>query len=190
MDKAERNRVTVLLAVLVALLLVWVALRHRSGAQAGGASGAAEVSYTARTVPVLDLAALTPLPKTSSRFERNPFTFGRPPTPTPNLTPRPTLPPRPTRTPRPTPTPYRIHTSDGRTLGPPPSFTAVYIGYFGPSELPVAVFRKGKRVEVAPKGGILDDVFIIRKVGYDSVEIGYVGYPEEVTKRVPLETKK
>ncbi len=181
---------TVLLAILAVVVLVWVIVQHRSNASAHGAGAGGNVTYTARTIPALDLAALTPLPETSAHFERNPFTFGPRPTPTPNLTPRPTLPPRPTRRPRPTPTPYRIHTKDGRTLGPPPRFTAAYIGYFGPSDRPIAVFRERNQIEIAPQGGILNDVFVIRKVGYDSVEIGYVGYPKEVTKRVPLATKK
>ncbi len=190
MDKAERNRLTVLLVILAAVLLIWVIVQHRSGTGAHGAGSAGEVAYAAGTVPALDLAALTPLPETSAKFQRNPFTFGRPPTPTPNLTPRPTLPPRPTRRPWPTPTPYVVHTKDGRTLGPPPRFTAQYIGYFGPSNLPIAVFKEKNQIEIAPQGGVLNDVFLIRKVGYDSVEIGYVGYPEEVTKRVPLAAKK
>lgn len=187
MSGTERNRLFLLLGVLGILVIVLVVQRYRSQQQSRGAGKLAEVDFAPQTVPALDLAKLTPAPMNADAGERNPFVFGRRPTPTPNLTPRPTLPPRPTRRPHPTPTPYVIHTGDGRTLPPPPPFTGKYIGYFGPPSLPVAVFREGKEVRIAPDGGVLDNVFIIRKVGYESVKIGYVGYPEEVTTRVPLE---
>ncbi len=187
MTKAERTRVTWMLAVLAVLVLVLVVQRQRARTGGGGPGEMAEVSFRHRPVPKLDLAALTPVPVGKVKGGRNPFIFGRRPTPTPNLTPRPTLPPRPTRPPRPTPTPWVVHTADGKTLPPPPRFPDTYIGFFGPAEKLVAVFRRGKDVEVAPIGGTIGEKFIVRKIGFDSVTIGYVGYPEEVTTRVPLE---
>jgi len=188
MTAAERKRLTVLLSLLgVALLvLVYRALPH-GGAAGSSASGKA-LEFTLQRVPVLSMEVLTPEPTPTGGIGRNPFAFGPKPTPTP-APPRPTLPPRPTRPPQPTPTPRLIHTADGKTLPPPPPFRGTFIGYFGPPERMVAVFRDGKKLKVQVEGGVLDEKFIIRHVDFQSVEIGFVGYPEEVTTRVPLEKK-
>lgn len=39
---------------------------------------------------------------------------------------------------------------------------------------------------MAAPGHVFDNRFILREVGFESVVIGFVGYPEEVTTRVPL----
>ena len=120
---------------------------------------------------------------------RNPFTFGAPPTPTRNLTPAPTRPPPPpTRTPAPTRTP-KIYPGQP---GPPPPFEREYIGNFGPGYLKVAAFRREGAepeiivIDVGVEGEILDDVFIIRRIDYESVLIGFVGYDSSEDTRVPL----
>ena len=188
MTAAERKRLMILLGVLAAALIVLAVRYIPHGGSTGSAISEKELQFTAHPVPVLSMAVLTPAPSPSSGIGRNPFAYGPKPTPTP-APPRPTQPPRPTRPPRPTPTPRLIHTGDGRTLPPPPPFRDTFIGYFGPPDRMVAVFRNGKKVKVQVEGGVLDDKFIIRHVGFQSVEIGYVGYPKEVTTRVPLESK-
>ncbi len=68
-----------------------------------------------------------------------------------------------------------------------------YIGHFGPKQRRVAVFRKdgvgGSEIAVALEGGVVEDVFIVRELGLESVVIGYVGFPETEKKRVPLAEK-
>lgn len=117
---------------------------------------------------------------------RNIFTFGPPPTPTPDLrptpTPAPTLPPRP----RPTPTPAGVLLPDGSRLPPPPRFGLAYLGWLGPDRLPVGVFRDGSEVLAVPRGEVIKDVFILRDVGPGDVTIGFVGYPESISAKVPL----
>ena len=54
----------------------------------------------------------------------------------------------------------------------------------------MAVFRKGKTLNVAVAGDVLEDTYVLQSVGLESVTIGFVGYPEEVTTRVPLAQKK
>jgi hypothetical protein len=71
-------------------------------------------------------------------------------------------------------------------LPPPPPFDRSYLGHFGPGRSPVAVFRNGEKLEVAIEGEVLDEVFILREIGLESVLIGFVGYPEKETTRVPL----
>lgn len=183
------NRQYALLAVLVvvAVAIGFYQLRQ-SGAGGPGAAAAGGVEFTPHQVPQLLAWKFTPGPERTSDGIRNPFVYGSPPTPTPNLTPRPTLPPRPTLVPRPTPTPNTIHVG-GRELPPPPPFDRDYIGYFGPKHRFVAVFRKGKNVGVAVAGDVIADTYVLRKVGLESVTIGFVGYPEEVTTRVPLAKK-
>lgn len=188
MGKTERSRYLLLVVLIAVLVAVVVWQVRKSKALGGGGKGSEGVAYTPHEVPVLAIASLTPAPRRRDGTANNPFVFRTAPTPTPNLTPRPTVRPRPTMPVRrlPTPTPRMIKGPHGM-LPPPPHFDRTYIGYFGPKEQPVAVFRKGNEVEVAITGGVLDDTFIVRDVGYDDVEIGYVGYPEEVTTRVPLE---
>ncbi len=186
MTPAERKRLTVLLALLGVALAVMV-VRYLPRGSAGASSALeGELEFTLQRVPVLAMDVLTPVPEPTAGVGRNPFAFGPKPTPTP-APPRPTRPPLPTRPPRPTPTPRMIRTGDGRSLPPPPPFRDAFIGYLGPPGHMVAVFRDGKTIKVQEEGGVLDDTFIIRHVGFQSVEIGYVGYPEEVTTRVPLE---
>ncbi len=186
MTPAERKRLTLLFGVLVVVLIVLVIRYLPHGAEAGSSASEGDVQFTVHRVPVLAMEVLTPVPEPTGGIGRNPFAFGPKPTPTP-APPRPTRPPLPTRPPRPTPTPRLIRTRDGRSLPPPPPFRDTFIGYFGPANRMVAVFRKGEKVRVQVEGGVLDEKFIVRHVGYQSVEIGYVGYPEEVTTRVPLE---
>jgi len=188
MSPAERKRLMVLIGILGVVLVFFVIRSMSRGGPANSSTSEGDVQFTARRVPVLDMAVLTPLPRPTGGIGRNPFAFGPKPTPTP-APPRPTRPPLPTRPPRPTPTPRLIHTADGLALPPPPPFRDTFIGYFGPANHLVAVFRNGKRIRVQAEGGVIDDTFIVRHVGYQSVEIGYVGYPEEVTTRVPLEKK-
>lgn len=117
---------------------------------------------------------------------RSLFTYGPPPTPTPDLrptpTPPPTLPPRPTVV----STPPGITLPDGKRLPLPPAFSMTYLGWLGPDRLPIAVFREADEVVVFARGDTIRDRFILREVGPSSVTVGFVGYPESVTKKVPL----
>jgi hypothetical protein len=179
----SQARLLGLLAVLlvVASLAIFPKLGQR--ALSGDTVNTSTLDYTPRAIPQLALKTPGSGSEAVDAFERNPFTFGAPPTPTRNLTPpptrhvaiRPTPAPTPTWDPsRPTPTP------------PPPRFTRTYLGYFGPARLRVAAFRQDGRIEVATTGDILDDVFIIREIGLETVEIGFVGYPEKEVTRVPI----
>jgi hypothetical protein len=56
------------------------------------------------------------------------------------------------------------------------------------------VLRRQEEIEIAPHGSVLEnakgkDTFIVRGVEYDSVIIGFVGYPEKEIERVPLAEK-
>jgi len=188
---AVEKRQAVLLGILV-LLGIWAAFRWLGPHSLAGVNQSEEI-------PVFSLHGLPELVQvmpeedhaaSESSDVRNPFVFGPPPTPTPNLTPRPTLPPRPTRRPpppRPTPTP----TPKGWRK--PPNFDMEYIGFFGPEDRQVAVFRKkedtGALIDVAPVGGVIEEKFILRSIELESIVIGFVGFPEKEKTRVPLATQ-
>ena len=97
--------------------------------------------------------------------------------------------------PRPTPTPRTALGADGQVMPPPPPFNREYLGHFGPIPFQVAAFRSGgdqpgdSEIEVAVVGGVLDDIFIVREIGLESVVIGFVGYDPSEDTRVPLSDK-
>jgi hypothetical protein len=188
--KAERTRLAVLLTILAVLAAAMIVATLRRGRLSGGSAAGGQIDYEPHNLPQLEVAMLEDGGGAVGDGNRNPFTFGAPPTPTPR-------PPTPTRpavqtTPRPTPTPRVARGADGEILPPPPPFDREYLGYFGPLRLQVAAFRKpGKEpdtseVEVATAGDVLDEVFIIREIGLESVVVGFVGYDRSEDTRVPL----
>lgn len=189
----KRRRQNILLAALAATVLVYAVIFLRSAGMTSGASGIESLDYTARNLPLLAMDRLGSDVGAEADSEGNPFAFRPPPTPTPNLTPPPTAAPRPTLPPRPTPTPRIALGLDGQPKPPPPPFDREYIGYLGPKPVPVAAFRKGgadsAEIEVAAVGEVLDDVFIVRAVGLESVTIGFVGYDVSEDTSVPLSDK-
>ena len=61
-----------------------------------------------------------------------------------------------------------------------------YLGWLGPDRLPVAVFKHGQEVLAVAEGDTLKGSFVIRHIGAIEVTIGFVGYPADVTTRIPL----
>jgi hypothetical protein len=68
----------------------------------------------------------------------------------------------------------------------PPEFTMEYLGNFGPPGKKIAVFSTGKRTVNAQEGQVLDKEFIVARIGYESVDIKYVKFPEVQPKRIGL----
>jgi len=182
-SRTDPRRLVALVVLLVALAIVAM-VRLRPALTAGGAPTTDVSRVSNYRVPVVqEPAAGSAGAETSAR--RNLFAFGPPPTPTPDrrptATPAPTLPPRP----MPTPTPPGIMTSRGR-MPDPPNFTATFLGWLGPQRMLVGVFRDGEEIVAVPVGGTIKDKFILREVGPNAAAIGFVGYPEDVTRQVPL----
>ena len=103
------------------------------------------------------------------------------PRPAPPPTPAPPPPPAPGEPrfvgpippPAPTPTP------------PPPPAPFKLIGIFGPRDAPIAVLQTGDEIANARAGDVIQGRWIIKKVGYESIDVGFVGYPAE-TRRLPI----
>ena len=68
----------------------------------------------------------------------------------------------------------------------PPPFTFKYIGTFGPASNPIATFNGNGEIINVRVGETFDGKFILRRIGIESVEIGYVGFPVEKKTQVPL----
>lgn len=191
----EQARLMALLTILGIVVVVAAVLMLRGGKLSEGPADREQLSYRSHDLPVLEVARLADSDRDGSGGQRNPFTFGAAPTPTPRpVTPRPTE-VRIRPTPRATPTPRMAMGDDGSLKPPPPPFDREYIGHFGPLRLQVAAFRgKGgdaasREVDVAIAGETLDDVFIVREIGLETVIIGFVGYHRSEDIRVPLAEK-
>jgi hypothetical protein len=182
-----------LLGVLAVVVIVAAIRFLGGGGMAGSATGSGGLEYTARNIPPLEISGVRGTTGEQVDSEGNPFAYRPPPTPTRNLTPPPTPIPRATMPPRPTPTPRIAYGLDGRPKPPPPPFNREYIGYLGPKPMLVAAFRKGGQdstdIEVAVVGDVIDDIYIVRAIGLESVTIGFVGYDVSEDTSVPLSEK-
>jgi thrombospondin type 3 repeat protein len=68
----------------------------------------------------------------------------------------------------------------------PPPFTYKYLGSFGPQTNLLAAFSNNGEIVNARVGDTIDNKFIVRAIGIESVDIGYIGFPPDVKTRVPL----
>jgi hypothetical protein len=102
----------------------------------------------------------------------------------------------PTRVPPPTPTPRPPQPCEALYVGPciptpvptprPPEITFKFVGTFGPKEHPIAVIQQGEQTYNARAGDTLFGKFVLRKVGYESIDVGFVGFAESETKRLGI----
>jgi len=67
----------------------------------------------------------------------------------------------------------------------PPPFTLKYLGRFGPADRRYAVFSDGKTAFPVREGRVIDGKFIVQHIGLESVDIGFVGFPDVPPQRVP-----
>ena len=79
----------------------------------------------------------------------------------------------PSPTPPPTPTPA------------PPDIPFKFIGTFGPKDQPIAVLVAGDKIVNARAGDTVFERFVIKKVGYESIDVGFIGRWTEV-RRLPI----
>jgi hypothetical protein len=68
----------------------------------------------------------------------------------------------------------------------PPDINFKFIGTFGPRDHPIAVLLMGDQLLNAHKGDVVFDRFILRNIGYESVDVGFVGYPPAATRRLGI----
>jgi hypothetical protein len=204
--KVGNRRQAVLLVILV-LALVFFAVRWSSKGSQPSAGGAprpaastgisvedegpprggrrpAARQVSPDEVPVLQPSDLDPSGGPSDvGTGRDLFDF-RVPTPTPLPVPTPPPPPPP-------------GPGDPRFVGPlpppPPSPTPVppevpfrFIGTFGPKEQPIAVLINGDQIVNARAGDVVFGQFILRKIGYESIVVGFVGFAPSETRTLGI----
>jgi hypothetical protein len=65
-----------------------------------------------------------------------------------------------------------------------PELDVEFLGSFGPREKRLAVFSDGVEIFNVLEGGILKDHWIVRQIGFESVDVGFADYPEVPTIRL------
>lgn len=143
-----------------------------------------EKKVAPQDVPFISVEDLNPpRARGTGTSGRNIFDLRLPtPTPPPTPTKAPPTPPGPGSEifvgplppPAPTPTPV------------PPDINFKFIGTFGPRDSPIAVLVLGDQLLNAHAGDVVFDRFILRNIGYESVDVGFVGYNPAVTKRLGI----
>ena len=68
----------------------------------------------------------------------------------------------------------------------PPQFPYRYIGAFGTPGNLIATFSGNGQIVNVRVGETIDGKFILRGIGIESVEIGYVGFPADLKTRVAI----
>jgi hypothetical protein len=68
----------------------------------------------------------------------------------------------------------------------PPQFEWKFIGMFGQPQNPIATFTRGEDIVNVRVGEVIDGKFILRSIGIESAEIGFVGFPPDIRQRIPL----
>jgi hypothetical protein len=68
----------------------------------------------------------------------------------------------------------------------PPPVDVVYLGSFGSEKRRLAVFSDGKAIFNVLEGGVLNQKFVVVRIGFDSVEVGFVGFPDAPPERLAV----
>ncbi len=185
---ARQKGLMAVLGVLLAVVL-WQRLGPLAGAGGEfGAAGAAGDAAVDPTVEELKVAELEPRPS-EHRAGRDPFRFGSPPPP-------------------PGPTPEEIEAARLRAeqeaaaraaaaaaaaaaalnaeppRPQPPQITLKYLGSFGSPARRIAVFSNGEMIYNALQGDVLEGKFIVHRIGFESVDVRFVGFPDSPPQRL------
>lgn len=195
----QEKRQKVLLGLLL-LVLALGAVRYVPGWLSGGEAGPTRRgggddglgAAEGVEVATLDLEALAGVPR-DYEPGRNPFQYYQPPPPKP-VGPTPEELARRAEEERRRQAALREQQQQHAEAQPPPpppkpqppSFQLTYLGSFGPESRRIAVFTDGDEIYNALIGDVIEDKFIISDIGFESVSITYVGFPDEPAKRVAV----
>ena len=191
---SSRNRQLVVLVVLV-VAFAWLIGRQLSPSLGGAGSGAApgrsatagtaDAAIAAVEVAELRLGALEHKPATYQPG-RDLFRFAPRPRPQPP-------PPRPDPAAARRAPAARAAQQQQRQAAPPqpprpqpPMIEFVYLGSFGLPGREIAVFSDGKQIFNAFAGEVLEQEFVVRSIGYESADIGFVNFPDTPPKRLAV----
>ncbi|HYN21553.1 MAG TPA: hypothetical protein VE078_11380 [Thermoanaerobaculia bacterium] len=68
----------------------------------------------------------------------------------------------------------------------PPQFALTYLGKFGPESRPIGVFTDGTNIFNVQQGDVIQGKFIVAQIGFESVEIRFVDFPNEPAQRLAV----
>jgi hypothetical protein len=72
-------------------------------------------------------------------------------------------------------------------LGPqPPPVDVTFLGSFGPPTRRIAVFTDGKTIYNAERGDTLSGKFVVHAIGFESVDLTFVGFPDVPPERLAV----
>jgi hypothetical protein len=176
-SRNEQQRVLAVVLAVASLVVLWRLWPLLFATRDAAARARSEVQELIRDdIVELRLADLE-VPARTYTPNRNIFQFGsKPPPPPPPLLPPPPPPPPPRDDiPPPPPPPPR-----------PPDFNMALLGVFGPERRRVAVFKDGDELVNVLESETLRGQFIVHRINYQSVDIGFVGFPDEEPHRVKM----
>ena len=174
------------LAVLVVLLIAFVARAVLKVTSSGPSRGGRRPAFSRPLVrgaqpeagsQIVELR-LADLEQKPGEFKpgRDPFRFQ------PKARPKPPPPPPPKPRPRPQPRRPAPPPQPAKPRPPEPSF--VFLGSFGPEEKRVAVFSDNAEIFNVIEGDVFKEAFVVRAIGYESADIGWVDFPDEPARRL------
>ena len=187
--EARSNRPRPLLLVLLAVVALIAAWRYLPSFGAGpGFTRTTHADLQSTTIDVVELAAHT-LDETPPevRAARDPWSFASRPAPE-RTVPEATVPePRPIAVQPVVPERPRPRAPAPTPIGPrPPAVDIVYLGTLGRDDDPVAVFSDGSAIYNALTGDLVKDLFQVQRIGYESVDLLFVGFPDEPAVRLAI----
>lgn len=190
--EAMQKRVVAVLFAVLAVVVLWQFLPSFSGggggtvitdgssdnrgARARGRRGASSDEAIPDEVVELNLEALDPGAE-SYRIGRNLWAFYIPPPPPPPPPPPVIRQPPP---PPPPPPPPVVRVPQ------PPAITFDYLGSFGPERKRIAVLGSDAELINALEGDVVEGEFIVAEIGYESVLIRFVNFPDAPPVRLEV----
>ena len=183
------NRPRPLLLVLLAVLAVIAGWRYLPSFGGGpGFTRTVSADLRSPVIEVVELAAHTlDQPPPEDMAARNPWSFGSRPAPE-GVVPETTVA-------APEPQPVQVIVPEKpkpappapKPVGPqPPAVDFVYLGTLGRDDDPVAVFSDGTEIYNALEGDLVKDQFEVQRIGYESVDLVFVGFPDEPAVRLAI----
>lgn len=73
-----------------------------------------------------------------------------------------------------------------RAVPRPPSVDVVFLGSFGSDNNRLAVFTDGSEIFNVGEGDVLKNKFVVVRIGFESADVGFVGFPETPARRLEI----
>lgn len=194
----QRRQQLLLALLLIALLVVawrqivplWRGADGRSAAgRTAGSGGDRGFSSRATDLPqVVDLR-LSDLETSREELEegRDPFNIRRPKPATPPSESKPSASELRQAMERARAQAQAQSTADARPPAPrPPPVDIVFLGSFGPETRRLAVFTDGREIFNAREGEVVKERFIVVRIGFESADLGFVGFPQAPAQRLEI----